>query len=325
MIKIAIIGFGDIAKNEHLPAIQNSDDFTLVAIAEKNEKRRSEIRALVSCPVVEKMSDVLLLGAECIIISTPPEVTGQLIREAIKLDLHILCEKPIGVELESVQDLPKLAAASSSKIQVGFTNRYVPFVQELKTLIESGELGSPLVFMMAAFDEPINESDKEHLTRMMHFLDHGPAFTHEGSHLIDYLSYFGFRDPTHVSAFGVKTDSRFSNDNFTEATLAFRDGSIARLEVGWLTPSLPVGHLKVLGSGGRVEIIRREGSMLIETKNRSEELVLEDSWSMTAFRSQLAGFANLINTGHVSGATLEDGLYNVKMTKLIETKSRTVK
>lgn len=325
MIKIAIIGFGDIAQNEHLPAIQNSDNFTLVAIAEKNEKRRSEIRALVSCPVVEKMSDVVLLGAECIIISTPPEVTGQLIREAINLDLHILCEKPIGVELESVQELPKLAAASFSKIQVGFTNRYVPFVQELKTLIESGELGSPLVFMMAAFDEPLDESDQEHLARMMHFLDHGPAFTHEGSHLIDYLSYFGFRDPTHISALGVKTDSRFSNDNFTEATLAFKDGSIARLEVGWLTPSLPVGHIKVIGSGGRVEIIRRECSMLIETKSRSEKLVLEDSWNMTAFRSQLAGFANLINTGQASGATLEDGLYNVKMTKLIETKSRTVK
>lgn len=325
MIKIAIIGFGDIAQNEHLPAIQNSNEFSLVAIAEKNEKRRSEIRALATCPVVETMSDAVLLGAECIIISTPPEITGRLIREAITLNLHILCEKPIGIEIESLQDLPKLAAASSSKVQVGFTNRYVPFVQELKTLIESGELGSPLVFMMAAFDEPLNESDNEHLTRMMHFLDHGPAFTHEGSHLIDYLSYFGFRDPTYVSAYGVKTDSRFSSDNFTEAVLAFEDGSIARLEVGWLTPSLPVGHLKVIGSGGRVEIIRREGSMLIETKNRSEKLVLEDSWSKTAFKNQLAGFAHLINTGQVSGATLEDGLYNVKMTKLIETKSRTGK
>ena len=325
MIKIAIIGFGDIAQNEHLPAIQNSSEFSLVAIAEKNQKRHSEIRALVSCPVVETMSDAVLLGAECIIISTPPEITGRLIREAITLNLHILCEKPIGIEIESLRDLPQLAAASFSKVQVGFTNRYVPFVQELKTLIESGELGSPLVFMMAAFDEPLNESDNEHLTRMMHFLDHGPAFTHEGSHLIDYLSYFGFRDPTYVSAYGVKTDLRFSSDNFTEAVLAFEDGSIARLEVGWLTPSLPVGHLKVIGSGGRVEIIRREGSMLIETKSRSEKLVLEDSWSKTAFKNQLAGFAQLINTGQVSGATLEDGLYNVKMTKLIETKSRTGK
>lgn len=325
MIKIAIIGFGDIAQNEHLPAIQNSDNFSLVAIAEKSEKRRTEIRTLVPYPVVETINDAALLGAECVIISTPPEITGQLIREAIKLNLHILCEKPIGIEFESVQDLPMLAAESFSKVQVGFTNRYVPFVQELKSLIESGELGSPLVFMMAAFDEPLNESDNEHLARMMHFLDHGPAFTHEGSHLIDYLSYFGFRDPTHISAYGVKTDFRFSSDNFTEATFAFTDGSIARLEVGWLTPSLPVGHLKVIGSGGRVEINRREGSMLIETNGRSEKLVLEDSWNMTAFRRQLAGFANLIYTGQVSGATLEDGLYNVKMTKLVETISRTVK
>ena len=325
MIKIAVIGFGDIAQNEHLPAIQNSKDFSLVAIAEKNEGRHSEISKLVSCPVVKSMSEAIHLGAECVIISTPPEITGLLIREAIELNLHILCEKPIGLELNSIQNLPKLAEASLSKVQVGFTNRYVPFVQELKALIESGELGSPLVFMMAAFDEPLNESDNEHLARMMHFLDHGPAFSHEGSHLIDYLSYFGFRDPIHVSAYGLKTDSRFSSDNFTEATLTFKDGSIARLEVGWLTPSLPIGHIKVIGSGGRVEIIRREGSMLIETKNRSEKLVLEDSWSTTAFRNQLAGFANLINNGQISGATLEDGLYNVKMTKFVETTSRTDK
>jgi hypothetical protein len=30
----------------------------------------------------------------------------------------------------------------------------------------------------------------------------------------------------------------------------------------------------------------------------------------------------LINTGQITGATLEDGLYNVKMTQLIEAKSR---
>ena len=322
MIKIAIIGFGDIAQNEHLPAIQNSSDFSLVAIAEKNVERHDEIGKLASCSVVKTMKDALNLGAECVIISTPPEITGPLIREAIKLNIHILCEKPIGIEFDSIEDLPKLAATSLSKIQVGFTNRYVPFVQELKALIESGELGSPLVLMMAAFDEPLNELDKDHLSRIMHFLEHGPAFTHEGSHLIDYLSYFGFRDPIHVSAYSLKTDSRFLSENFTQATLAFRDGSIARLEVGWLTPSLPTGHIKVFGSGGRVEIIRREGSMLIETENRSETLLLEDSWNTTAFRNQLAGFAKLINTGQISGATLEDGLYNMKMTKLIETTSR---
>lgn len=322
MIKIAIIGFGDIARNEHLPAIRNSADFILVAVVENNENRHSEISNLVACPVVKTMKDAVDLGAQSVIISTPPEVTGQLIREAINLDLHILCEKPIGIEPALVEDLPKLAAASLSKVQVGFTNRYVPFVQELKALVEFGELGSPLVFMMAAFDEPLNEADNDHLARMMHFLDHGPAFTHEGSHLIDYLALCGFRDPVHVSARGVKTDSRFPSDNFTEATLTFHDGSIARLEVGWLTPSLPLGHLKVIGSGGRVEIIRREGSMLIETKNRSERLVLDDAWSTTAFRNQLSGFANLINNGQISGATLEDGLYNVKMTKLIETMSR---
>lgn len=322
MIKIAIIGFGDIAKNEHLPAIQNSSEFSLVAIVEKNESCHDEISKLASCLVVETMTDAVNLGAECVILSTPPEITELLIREAITLNLHILCEKPIGIEFNSLEDLPKLAATSLSKIQVGFTNRYAPFVQELKALIESGELGSPLVLMMAAFDEPLNELDKDHLSRIMHFLEHGPAFTHEGSHLIDYLSYFGFRDPIHVSAYSLKTDSRFLSENFTQATLAFRDGSIARLEVGWLTPSLPTGHIKVFGSGGRVEIIRREGSMLIETENRSETLLLEDSWNTTAFRNQLAGFAKLINTGQISGATLEDGLYNMKMTKLIETTSR---
>jgi len=322
LIKIAIIGFGDIAKNEHLPAIQNSSDFSLVAIVEKNESHHDEINKLASCSVVKTMTDAVNLGAECVILSTPPEVTELLIREAIKLNLHILCEKPIGIQFDSIQDLPTLAARSLSKIQVGFTNRYAPFVQELKTIIESGELGSPLVFMMAAFDEPLNEIDKDHLSRIMHFLEHGSAFTHEGSHLIDYLSYFGFGDPMHVSAFGVKTDPRFPTDNFTEATLAFEDGSIARLEVGWLTPSIPTGHIKVIGSGGRVEIIRREGSMLIETKNRTETLLLEESWNSTAFKNQLAGFAKLINTGQITGATLEDGLYNVKMTQLIETNSR---
>ena len=86
MIKIAIIGFGDIAKNEHLPAIQNSSEFSLVAIVEKNESRHDEISKLTSCSVVKTMTDAVNLGAECVILSTPPEITELLIREAIKQD-----------------------------------------------------------------------------------------------------------------------------------------------------------------------------------------------------------------------------------------------
>ena len=89
MIKIAIIGFGDIARNEHLPAIQNSSEFTLVAVVETNQSRHDEISNRVSCSVVKTMTDAVNLGAECVILSTPPEITELLIREAIELNLQI--------------------------------------------------------------------------------------------------------------------------------------------------------------------------------------------------------------------------------------------
>lgn len=59
---------------------------------------------------------------------------------------HVLCEKPLGTSAEECMEIVKAEAAGGKKlVQVGFMRRYDKGYRKLKEIIESGEIGEPLM------------------------------------------------------------------------------------------------------------------------------------------------------------------------------------
>lgn len=317
MKNLAVVGFGDIAEKEHLPAIQSSQDFQLVGVVETNPIRARRAHELTGAPVFESIAHVASLS-DAVIIATPPNVTPELITQSVQSNLHVLCEKPISSNLDAALRMNSLVNSRKNHIQVGFVNRFSPHIVKAKELITSGELGFPLAISMGAYDEKLNSDDVDHLSRIINFLSHGSAFSHEGVHLLDYLNFFGFSTPQDVTARGMTSDKRFPSSNFVNVSLTFENGSMANLEVGWLLPHLPTGFIRISGPKGRIEIIRRRGTMAIELLERQENLELSSPWNELAFAGQLSAFSKNIEGFAWQGATLEDGLWNMRLSSDIE-------
>jgi D-galactose 1-dehydrogenase len=104
-IKIAILGFGKIAEDQHVPAITGNPRFELVATSSRSGHG-----------VAHKFTDWRELirsvdGLEAVAITTPPGPRYEMARECILAELHCLLEKPPTVGLAEIADLDCLAQA----------------------------------------------------------------------------------------------------------------------------------------------------------------------------------------------------------------------
>lgn len=317
MKSVVLVGFGDIAQSEHLPTLNKSKDFALKGIIEVDPKRR-ELANSLGIPLFDDLAKARSAGIACTIITTPPHVTPELTATAISLGFHILIEKPIAINSHQLKNLASTARTSSSVIQVGFVNRFSPFILKARELIASGKLGAPLVINMGAFDEALDESNPTHLKKILTFLDHGSAFAHEGTHLLDYLSFFGLSQPASIRVGSLTTDQRFANPNYVTSTIEYMDGTIANLEVGWMFRFLPMGYIRIMGPTGRIEIIRRKGVMEVAIGETSEIYDLPQPWNSITFPAQLSAFGAAIDGIPTIAANLEAGIENVNLVETLE-------
>jgi D-galactose 1-dehydrogenase len=104
-IPIAIIGYGKIAQDQHVPSIEANSRFELVASSSRSGQG-----------VAAKFTDWRDLirtvgGLEAVAITTPPEPRYTIARECIQAGLHCLLEKPPTVGLAEIADLDCLAQA----------------------------------------------------------------------------------------------------------------------------------------------------------------------------------------------------------------------
>src|SRR5690348_15751168 len=102
-IRIAIIGYGKIAEDQHVPSIRANPRLELVASSSRSgqgvEKRFTDWRELIRS--VE--------GLEAVAITTPPGPRYTIARECILAGLHCLLEKPPTAGLAEIADLSGVA------------------------------------------------------------------------------------------------------------------------------------------------------------------------------------------------------------------------
>ena len=66
-------------------------------------------------------------------------------RAALEAGKHVLCEKPFTVSLEQARELVDLAASTGLANCIQHNLRYYPVVQQIRRMIEAGDLGEILI------------------------------------------------------------------------------------------------------------------------------------------------------------------------------------
>jgi predicted dehydrogenase len=322
-LRLIVVGCGDIAEQAHLPAIARAEGVELAGLVDVDPAARTRLAERYRVPEAADPAAALDWAPDAAIVATPPEVTPALTGQLLRLGLPVLCEKPMAADVEAARAVHGLAEASGLVVQVGFVNRFSPVIARVRDWIRSGRLGHPLLFLLSSFDERYDPADATHLNRITHFLAHGPAFVHEAAHQTDYVFHLGGGRAVEVTAMGTASRPEFPADNYTAALVRYDNGDVARLEVGWMFPTMPPGDFRILGPGGAVRVNRAQGWATLTTPEGEERVELDRPWVEASFDGQLAAFAAAVRTGRPHGPGTADGLASVALCQDVAAAART--
>jgi D-galactose 1-dehydrogenase len=123
-IRIAIVGLGKIARDQHIPALAAGADFELVGIA-------SPHHALEGVPSFTNLESLLreIPDVAAVALCTPPVPRFRIACEALHRGLHVLLEKPPGVTVSQVAALTELARQKNAALFAAWHSRHAAGVQ----------------------------------------------------------------------------------------------------------------------------------------------------------------------------------------------------
>jgi len=103
-IKLALVGIGKIARDQHLPALARTPAFQLVAAVNRDGP-------LPHVPTFTDLAAMLASGidVDAVTLCTPPACRYELACEAIEAGLHAMLEKPPAASVDEVRDLEQRA------------------------------------------------------------------------------------------------------------------------------------------------------------------------------------------------------------------------
>ena len=153
MIRYAIIGAGAVSDYHHVPGINIDPRAELVAICDPNEellaKRQAEWgieNASTRHEDITSNSDV-----DAVVIATPNFTHKPIALDCIAAGQHVMCEKPLGVNLGEAAEMYHAARDKGVKHMTAFTYRFAPSMRYLRHLLKSGDLGEPRHFRSQRF------------------------------------------------------------------------------------------------------------------------------------------------------------------------------
>jgi predicted dehydrogenase len=144
--RVVVIGAGLVGER-HARLVAENPDCKLVAIVDP----RSEIDLLAQSLSCERLSDLASLAAgacDAAIIATPNHNHFETGMACLQRRLPCLIEKPITDNLSQGEELVGAFEDANIPLLVGHHRRYHPFIAQTKTLLGSGEIGSPVCASM---------------------------------------------------------------------------------------------------------------------------------------------------------------------------------
>lgn len=119
--RIAIAGFGKIARDQHARAIRSSPAFELVGVAS-----RDPVEAPDGVPVFGDHQAMLaaLPGLDAVAVCTPPGPRYGVALDALQAGKHVLLEKPPAATLGEATELERRAAAGQPVVFAAWHSRH---------------------------------------------------------------------------------------------------------------------------------------------------------------------------------------------------------
>ena len=167
MLKLGIIGTGDVAQHLHLPALRRIPNIQICAVSDSDPDKAHDWNYPVR-QVWELLEDASI---EAVAILTPASTHASILSNAILRGKHIFIEKPLADSELEIREMLRMALRSRGKITVGHNHRCHRLAVEARERMRTGRLGTIRAITMRWTGPVSNPDDPGLLDVGVHQLD----------------------------------------------------------------------------------------------------------------------------------------------------------
>lgn len=133
MLQIVLIGYGQIAKIQHVPVLRTSRAFKLMGVIDPQVDDADGLPCFPDLPAFFKAGG----HCDCVVICTPPTSRYALAEAAMERHLHVLLEKPPVSSLSALFMLKEKAVQRGVTLFTGWHSRYAPCLPAIAARLEN--------------------------------------------------------------------------------------------------------------------------------------------------------------------------------------------
>ena len=316
MFRTAVIGVGGIGTSLACEVLSHPEA-TIEAVVDVNpenlERATEELDLEASTCYTDAMAMYAESSLDGVIIATPPALHYEQIRDAFERDLHVLCEKPLVVDLEQARDVAERVRTGSNTLLVGYQRHLNPGFVAARERWHGSDLEPRFI------TGTLTQDWTDHFERGTNWRTapavggRGHLFS-VGTHVVESVLWMTGLTPASVSAEMAFHDDGKRIDVQSSLTVRFENGTIASFADSAVVPATRE-HIHIWDEKGAVYLDGEEWSprrlQLLDTDGT--ETIPELAYDETP--TKVEALIEAVETGSEPPATAVDGL---RVTALLE-------
>ena len=239
-----------------IPAVRTSARSEVTTVASRSLDTGCAYATEWKIPRVHGTYEALLddPDVDVIYIPLPNSLHVEWTIRALEAGKHVLCEKPLALNVEDVDRIAGAAARTSRVATEGFMYRHQPLTHAVEAVVRSGRLGA-VRNVKGAFTFPLTREADVRLDPALG----GGSLWDVGCYPVSYGCMLAGAPPREV--FGWQQTSSTGIDLEFSGMMRFADGSIAQFDCGFAGPFR-----------AEMEVVGRDATLRIERPFRTDEL-----------------------------------------------------
>lgn len=240
-VRIGIVGLGAVAR-VHVEAYRQVDGVTIVSVADTNPAQLSWAQQELGIPGYLTLEEMLRgepLDLVCVL--TPPASHEALVTACARAKIHVLCEKPMSLTVESCERMIEACRTNGVRLSYGSSYRYLPALITAREMIQRGAIGD--ILLLREFAVGGISAARRDTLGFAHYPKGGPGgsgmgLCDHGIHILDVFPWL--IDSTTTGVWGRGNISG-EPQRPEYAHLEYANGAMGELlyEDGTFTTSLP--------------------------------------------------------------------------------------
>jgi myo-inositol 2-dehydrogenase/D-chiro-inositol 1-dehydrogenase len=304
-LHVGVIGIGRIGAF-HIATLGALEGVASLTLTDADPARAAGAANELGASAVREPEALVEAGVDALVIATTTPGHAPLLRLAASAGIPAFCEKPVALDLATMDEVIDAVAQAGILVQVGFQRRFDAGYREAREAVVTGELGN-LLLVRAATHDPVPPAEA-------YIAGSGGIFRDLHIHDFDAVRFVTGEEIVEVYADGaVRETEWFARYDDVDAAVA-----VVRLGGGALGIVSGARH-DPLGYDVRLELFGSRDSIVVGLDSRSPIRSLEPGAVQPdpgyrdfldrfgpAYRSELGTFVDTVRSGGESVCGLAD-------------------